>query len=261
MSLPTDLDPVAAAAGRFSDVRAIAEIDSTNTALLAAAARGAAGNTVLVADYQTAGRGRHGRTWEAAPGAALLCSVLLRSALPAASLPLLGLSAGVAMAEAIEVTTGVWVDLKWPNDLRLAGRKLGGILVEGRTQTSGVDAVVVGVGVNVRRGALPPDVAELAVSLEEEDALVGRTELLHAYLESFDARVTLLEADAAAGTAGLLDAYRLRCETIGRRIRARLDTDPVEGTATDIADDGALILHTDSGTQIRIEYGEITHLS
>src|SRR5687768_17788881 len=107
---------------RFGDVRRVDEIDSTNTALLAEAKAGAPEGVVLVADHQTAGRGRLGRTWEAPPGASLLVSVLLRP--DVSSVELVTMAAGLAMAEAVEQVAGVDARLKWPNDLVVGDRKL-----------------------------------------------------------------------------------------------------------------------------------------
>ena len=114
----------------FGEVRRLAEIDSTNRYLLDEARAGAAAGLVVVADHQTAGRGRLGRTWVAPPGASLLMSLLLRPTVPVDRRHVLVMAAGLAMAEAVETETGVIAGLKWPNDLLVGERKLAGILAE-----------------------------------------------------------------------------------------------------------------------------------
>ena len=198
-------------AGRFADVRWFAELDSTNRLAADLARAGAPDGVVVAADHQTAGRGRRGRTWESRPGAALLVSVILR---PAPSL--VTLAAGVAAAEACQVVAGVAVELKWPNDLLLAGAKLGGILSE----LVG-DAAVVGLGLNVAWA--PAGAARLGRG-------VDRAALLHAYLAGLD-------------TPGdVLGRYRHRCTTLGRRVRVELPGRSIEGVATGVDEDGRLLV-------------------
>ena len=211
-------------AGRFADVRWFAELDSTNRLAADLARAGAPDGVVVGADHQTAGRGRRGRTWESRPGASLLVSVVLRPA-PA----LVTLAAGVAAAEACEAVAGVAVELKWPNDLLLDGAKLGGILSE----LVG-DAAVVGLGLNLAWA--PAGAASLGPG-------VDRHALLHAYL-------------ARLGTPGaVLDRYRERCTTLGRRVRVELPGRAVEGVATAVADDGRLVV---DGRPIAA--GDVIHL-
>ncbi len=211
-------------AGRFADVRWFAELDSTNRLAADLVRAGAPDGVVVGADHQTAGRGRRGRTWDSRPGASLLVSVILRPA-PA----LVTLAAGVAAAEACEAVAGVAVGLKWPNDLLLDGAKLGGILSE----LVG-DAAVVGLGLNLAWA--PAGAAMLG-------AEVDRDVLLHAYL-------------AGLGTPGaVLDRYRRRCTTLGRRVRVELPGGAVEGLATDVDDDGRLLVDGRA-----IAAGDVVHL-
>src|SRR5262245_27658872 len=129
------------------------EVGSTNTELIALARSGAPAWSVLVAGYQSEGRGRLGRTWTAPPGSSLMASLLLRPAMAPADAPLVALAAGACMAQAVESACGVVASCKWPNDVLAGDRKLAGILTEAEANGSRVAFVVVGTGVNVRQTA------------------------------------------------------------------------------------------------------------
>lgn len=259
--LPDDvLTLQAAGRGRFADVRVFAEVDSTNTVALAEAGAGGPDGTVIVADHQSAGRGRLGRTWDAEAGSALLASVLLRPELDPARLHLLTLVAGVEMAAAVGSVCGASVGVKWPNDLRLDGRKLGGILAEARSDAPG--ALVVGVGVNVRRGSLPPEVAPMAVSLEEAGHRVERAALLEAFLAGLGRRLVAIE-HPGDGVEKFLADYASVCETLGTDVRVRLHTTRqvvVEGEAVGVGPDGSLMVRVAGGSEVSVGHGEVEQL-
>ncbi|HMG40621.1 MAG TPA: biotin--[acetyl-CoA-carboxylase] ligase [Acidimicrobiales bacterium] len=262
---------------RFHRLRWVAETGSTNSDAMASARDGAPEGVVVVADHQGAGRGRLGRTWTAPPGASLLVSVLLRP--PAGVVGAVGMAVGLAMAEAVSSLTVVVPGLKWPNDLVVADRgvdrKLGGILAEadwpaGSTASSGWRAprddermvVVVGVGVNVNWPAsLPDDLAATATALNH---LVGhdvdRVELLVAFLRRLDGHYGGLVAAGSASGAGLLDAWRARSATLGRRVRVDLGSSDVEGTAVDVTPEGHLVVATDEGDRRTFAAGDVVHL-
>ncbi|MCC7077696.1 MAG: biotin--[acetyl-CoA-carboxylase] ligase [Acidimicrobiia bacterium] len=245
-----------AGAGRFGDIRVFAEIDSTNAWLLARSAEGAADGTVAVADHQSAGRGRFGRKWEAPPGSALLCSALVRPRLAPDLVALTTLVAGVAMAGAVAGVSDLVVGLKWPNDLRLDDRKLGGILTEAITASGEVEAIVIGCGVNLRDASLPPEVADVATSLEANGVTADRATLLQAYLRHLSDGVDALERGEVDD---LLVAYRDRCETVGRHVRAGVGERVVEGEALRIGPRGDLVVAA-GGVEHSISHGEVTYL-
>jgi len=178
--------------------------------------------SIVVADHQTAGRGRLDRRWEAPPGSALLASFVLEPH------PLLSLAAGVAAAEAC----GPDVRLKWPNDLMLRGRKLGGILVE-----VGGGKAVVGIGINLT--SAPPGAARLG---RLRDELLDR---LRAELSVW----------TSAPSGRILDHWRELSVTLGRHVRVALPGHTFEGIAQDIAEDGALVVDGQ-----RIGAGDVIHL-
>jgi BirA family biotin operon repressor/biotin-[acetyl-CoA-carboxylase] ligase len=172
--------------------------DSTNNDALQAALAGAPHGSVFFADEQRAGRGRGGHAWQSAAGQGLYVSVLLRPALKAVSLPLLPLAAGLAAAEAIKASSGLKIDLRWPNDLLIGTRKTGGLLVESKTAADAVAFAVVGIGINVHQLAFDPGLATPATSLDlEAGSIVGRQPLLASLLKSLEREtLALLDPDA-----------------------------------------------------------------
>jgi BirA family biotin operon repressor/biotin-[acetyl-CoA-carboxylase] ligase len=246
---------------RFTDVRCFDEVGSTNTELMAAARTGAPEGVVMVADHQHAGRGRLGRTWSAAPGTALLVSVLLRPSLPAEEVPLVTVAAGLAAADAVQAVAGFRPGLKWPNDLVVPGeidRKLAGMLSESSPADDGGPPAVVGIGFNVSAGAYPGDLAGQAVACEEEAGRpVDRSALLMAFLEALERRYALLLAGGAEAT---LDAYRADSATLGRAVRVELAGGTVEGVAGRLTGTGDLVVIEEDGGEVRVSAGDVIHL-
>lgn len=236
----------------------VEETGSTNADLVAAARGGAAAGTVLVADHQTAGRGRLGRTWQAPPGSALLCSVLLR---PEPGCILHGAVWAVALAarQAAGEVAGVEPDLKWPNDLLSGGRKLAGVLAEGVAapdEPSRLAAAVVGIGLNVGWPRPPPEIAAGAVTLEElAGRPVDREALLRALL---GALAPLLELWTGAPDQ-LRERYRSSLTTLGQRVRVTLADRDVEGEAIDVTAEGALVVRVGED-ELVVSAGDVVHL-
>lgn len=262
-----DHDDVAArlAGHRFSELRWTPSTGSTNADLLALARQGHA-ECALVADHQDAGRGRLERRWQAPPGASLLMSVLVRPPYPQAGPHLLSTAVGVAAVRALEELGGLEVGLKWPNDVVAPGAgadgqdlKLGGLLAELHTGEGG-DAVVVGLGVNLAWAdvGFPPELAGTATSVDLLGADVSRQDLVVALLAGLDVVSEL--AGSAAACARLSDQHRAACVTIGRRVRIELPRSELVGTATDLADDGALLVTDDAGEAHRVTVGDVVHL-
>jgi BirA family biotin operon repressor/biotin-[acetyl-CoA-carboxylase] ligase len=173
-------------------------IGSTNTELLEAAAKGAPEGTVYLADEQTAGRGRGGHAWHSAPGDGLYLSVLVRPSLHLREALLLSLATGLAVSQALTEVSGINIDIRWPNDLMLHGKKLGGILVETAVEPGNdppLRYAVIGIGVNLHHSAFPPELAKLATSLciEKPGSSTLRTPLVIALLRALDLELTHLE--------------------------------------------------------------------
>jgi len=229
-------------------------IDSTNRYVLDEARAGAPAGLVAVADHQTAGRGRLGRSWEAAPGSSLLVSVLLRPELPVEKLFLLTLAAGLALADAVGAVAAVTAGLKWPNDLVVDDKKLAGLLAETDLRAGAARAVVIGAGCNLTADAFPPELAPRATAVElEAGRAVSRDALLEAFLGALANRLDGLDA-------ALPDA-RARSATLGRRVRVeRHAGSMLEGVAADLADDGSLVVRDDDGAEHAVAVGDVVHL-
>jgi BirA family transcriptional regulator, biotin operon repressor / biotin---[acetyl-CoA-carboxylase] ligase len=173
---------------------------STNSDAMAGARNAAPHGSVYFADEQTAGRGRGDHRWESNPGQGLYVSVLLRLAIPATRLPFLPLAAGLAAAEAIRSASGVNVDLRWPNDLLIGGRKTGGILAESKIEGDMLAFAVVGIGINVHQRDFDLALATPGTSLDlESNRRISRQALLVALLESLEREARgLIELDTVA---------------------------------------------------------------
>jgi BirA family transcriptional regulator, biotin operon repressor / biotin---[acetyl-CoA-carboxylase] ligase len=233
---------------RFSDVQWFASIDSTNRYLIDMAARGAAEGLVAVADEQTAGRGRLGRTWVAPAGTALLVSVLLRPRVAPERLHLLTLACALAAIDAVRVLAGIDARVKWPNDVVVDDRKLAGILAEKHD-----DSVVVGMGLNVSFEDFPEELAATATACSlHGDRPVDRAELLVAWLRALDARLDAPDAitdDAVASSA-----------TLGRRVRVELPDAAFDADAITLSPEGHLIVRRADGLTETIAAADVVHL-
>ena len=257
--MPLSLNALRAVTGSlWTSIEVVASTGSTNADLLR---RGGAEGQVLVAEEQTAGRGRMGRSWVSQPGASLTFSVLLRPVLvPPARRGWLPLLTGVAVAVAVRATAGVDATVKWPNDVLAGERKLAGILAE----QSG-EVVVVGIGVNVATTAeaLPASPGGLrATSLLVEGASVSREALLAAILRELEARYLAFRADPDAARGGLLAEYRALCATLGHSVRVELPGGQVlTGVAEDVDADGRLLVAAAAGEPpVPIAAGDVIHL-
>ncbi|MBJ6640074.1 biotin--[acetyl-CoA-carboxylase] ligase [Streptomyces sp. DHE7-1] len=250
--------------GLWSEVEVVRRTGSTNSDLVARAAAGRAGEgAVLVAEEQTAGRGRLDRQWTAPPRSGLFFSVLLKPAeVPVARWGWLPLLTGVAVATGLSRAAGVDTALKWPNDLLVTvggeERKTGGILAE----RAGDDGVVIGVGINVslRAHELPvPQAGSLALA-----GAVGtdRDPLLRGVLRSLeDWYGRWRSAGGDPAVSGLQETYAAGCATLGRTVRAELPGDrSVVGEAIAVDGDGRLVIATEAGVREPVGAGDIVHL-
>ena len=236
-------------------------IGSTNDVAASLVGTGDREGAVVVADAQTAGRGRRGRTWFSPPSAGLYVSVVLRpsraAVAPERAIALLTLSAGVALAEAVERVTGLGPSIKWPNDLLVGRRKLAGILAEGIAAPSagGLQAVVLGFGINIMSAAYPPELSPIVTSLETELGRgVDRAAVCAEALACLAARYD----DLLAGRHdAILDAWRARAfGARGSKVEWDTPSGVKHGLTDGIDDMGALLVRVD-GYLERIVAGEV----
>lgn len=238
----------------FWRVEEFDEIDSTNTWLAEQARRGAPEGLVARADYQSAGRGRLERTWESARGSALLCSVLLRPGLASNDLSYAVAAVALSARGALATLSGLTASLKWPNDLVVHDRKLGGLLAE-VVAVGDELAVVVGLGLNLTdHGSLHPHATNLW--RESGQSFVAR-EVLDAVLVELDTRRELL-ADPD-GRATLLAQWRGALSTLGRRVRVVQHDAEREGVALDLDEHGGLVVEV-AGERRVFTVGDVVHL-
>ncbi len=255
---------------RFSDIRSLGSLGSTNRHLLDLARAGAPDGVVVVADHQRQGRGRMGRSWVAPAGTSLLVSVLLRAGRVSDQLHLGGMVMGLAVADACQAEGGVAVWLKWPNDVTHGGRKLAGVLAEACLDGPRVAGVVVGAGVNVDWPAADErprhtagcasrdDLGGTAVSLSHLAARpIDKDQLLAALLGSLERRWADLETPA--GRRAQVLEYRHRCATLGRLVRVEMVGESFTGTAVDVSPEGELLV--DVGVCLRqVSAADVVHV-
>jgi BirA family transcriptional regulator, biotin operon repressor / biotin---[acetyl-CoA-carboxylase] ligase len=253
------LEKAISGAGIDAPPRYLDETPSTNTVALALAEEGAPEWTVVAAGHQTAGRGRLGRAWASVPGRSLLFSVVLRPPLPPERAPLLSLLAAAEMVEVCPRPPEEPVRAKWPNDLLVGERKVGGILPEARVEGNGLRHLVLGVGMNVSMTEedFPEEILVTATSLGLEGASIEPGDLLGRFLAGFRASYRPIDPDFGLHVVA---AYQAVCATIGRLVRARtVAGDEVEGLAVAVDRDGSLVLERE-GERHSVAFGEVAHL-
>jgi BirA family transcriptional regulator, biotin operon repressor / biotin---[acetyl-CoA-carboxylase] ligase len=232
-------------------ITTVAETGSTNDDALAAVRAGAPHGATFVADAQTSGRGRRGHTWTSPPGENLTFSVLLRPALPPERMSALSLVVGLAVRAVAARRVKPTISIKWPNDVVVGRKKLAGILVESRLSGPLVEAVVVGVGINVHMRELPEAIAEVATSL----ALLGdpapsREAVLAEFLSELTPR---LDAFVASGLGPLLSELRAHDALLDERVTVG----DWSGVGAGIDEDGALLIRDDAGVVHAVTSGTV----
>jgi BirA family biotin operon repressor/biotin-[acetyl-CoA-carboxylase] ligase len=232
-------------------------IDSTNASAKTLAQAGSSEGTVVTAEFQTHGRGRHGRSWTATAGENLLFSVVLRPALPRASAGLLTFFAAVSVARGIEQVCGTPIEYKWPNDLLLKNRKTCGILLENSFGDRTIDYAVIGVGINVNQREFNGDLGRRATSLALEIGRpVDRIKLFSSIMTSMESAY----GDVRSGDfSGLLKDWNARCTMFGHQVTVAQNDGGISGKAVGLNADGGLILETATGRRT-IYAGDISLL-
>lgn len=227
------------------DIVYFKEIDSTNRYAKKLAGQGAAHGTMVLADTQTAGRGRRGHSWISPAGSSISMTLILRPDVPPAQVAKISLLTALATANAIRRVTGLDVRIKWPNDIVAGGRKVCGMLMEMDATPEKVASVVAGVGINVHQTQFPEEIAHSASSL---DLLAGRrisrADIVRAFLQEYE-RVWAL------GDEAMMRAYRERSATIGQRVQVIGLNGTYTGTAEGVTDSGSLLVRADEDGGVR----------
>lgn len=231
-------------------------IDSTNTQAKVLAKEGAPHGTVLIADSQSAGRGRMGRQFDSQKSAGIYLSVILRPGCPPDKLMHLTCAAGIAMCDAVERITGIRPGIKWINDLVYENCKLGGILTELSvdTATGLTEYAVIGIGINCNRAAFPPELRGIATSLSAvTGTAVDRAALTGAMIDA------LYNMDRQLGEKeAIMERYRADCINLGKAVKIHKADGILSGKAIDLDADGGLIVTLDDGSTLTVSAGEVS---
>jgi BirA family transcriptional regulator, biotin operon repressor / biotin---[acetyl-CoA-carboxylase] ligase len=234
-------------------------IDSTNSVALQMAAEGAPHGTVVLAEEQTAGRGRFGRVWYSEKSSGIYCSVLLRPELSPAAAPALTLVAGLAAHHAVAQVTGLAVDIRWPNDLLIGGKKVCGILTEMSAELDRLHAVVLGFGINVNHREIPSELRSIATSLRLEGGKpYSRAQVLVSLLKELERAYGVLLRDGSPAIAREWAASSSYAR--GKRVRVLSAAGEFTATTSGLEPSGALRVRRDDGREEPLVAGEIVEV-
>jgi BirA family transcriptional regulator, biotin operon repressor / biotin---[acetyl-CoA-carboxylase] ligase len=234
-------------------------IGSTNAAALQLAAEGAEHGTVVVAEEQTAGRGRLGRAWFSEKSSGVYTSIILRPTLSPAAAPVLTLMAGLAAHRAVSATTGLAVDIRWPNDLLVNGKKVCGILTEMSAELDRLHAVVLGIGINVNHSLMPPELENIATSLRmEAHRAISRVQVLATLLRELERHYQLL---LKSGNKAITERWEAASSFAhGKRVRVVTAAGGALVTTTGVDPSGALKIQYDDGRTESLMAGEVVEV-
>lgn len=233
------------------------ETDSTNIQAKAGGEKGEPHGTLYVAESQSAGRGRRGRRWESPEGESIYMSLLLRPEFPPVKAPMLTLVMALAVARALRERTGVDVQIKWPNDLVVQGRKICGILTEMSTEMTWINYVVIGIGINVNQNEFPEELKDCASSLKMETGRrFRRSHLIAAVMEHFEMYYEQFLQEGSL--AGFRKEYNELLVNKGRQVKILEPGNHYEAYALGINDTGELIVEKEDGSVQNIFAGEVS---
>ena len=238
------------------DIIYFKEIDSTNREARDLAEKGAPEGSLVLSEAQTKGRGRKGRTWFSPSKGGIYISLILRPTISPAEAPKFTLLTAVAIAEALLSMTPLNINIKWPNDILINGKKIAGILTEMSTEMDAVNYIVVGLGLNVNTPKFPDEIQEIATSiLIETEKIFPRVKLIQEYLKWYEAYYDIYKE---TGFDSIINRWKDLSNIIGKKVEVQVVGNQFIGEALDIDGDGALILKDDQGGVHRIISGDIT---
>ena len=233
------------------------QLDSTNTEITRLAAQGAEHGTVVVADAQTAGKGRRGRQWESPAGENIYMSVLLRPDCLPDRAPMLTLVMAYSVAKVLKELGFLDVQIKWPNDILVNEKKVCGILTEMKMEGTKISSIVIGTGINVNQDNFPEEISDIATSLKKESGKVqSRENLVKRICELFEEYFEMFMA--SKDLSGILEEYNLRLISLGRRVKVLDPQNEFIGEALGINSQGELLVKKESGEIVKIYAGEVS---
>jgi BirA family biotin operon repressor/biotin-[acetyl-CoA-carboxylase] ligase len=231
--------------------------DSTNRVAMELGNAGEPEGAVVLAEEQTAGRGRAGRAWHSERGTGIYVTVLLRPKLAPVQAPLLTMMAGLSAHAAIHSQTGLAIDLKWPNDLMVRGKKLGGILTEMYAEPSQIRFVILGIGINVNQEKFPAELSSVATSLRTESGKMhSRLELLVRLLREFESDYNRFLREGPASVVQRFQAISSYAR--GKRVRVNSGTETFSGTTSGLSPEGLLRVERDDGNMVTVIAGDVS---
>jgi BirA family biotin operon repressor/biotin-[acetyl-CoA-carboxylase] ligase len=234
------------------------KVDSTNVIAYELAEKGMKEGTVILADEQSKGKGRHGRHWSSPSKGGIYMSCVIRPSIAPNEISRVTLLAAIAVAQAIRDITSLEVTIKWPNDIMMDGRKLCGILTEMKAEQDRVDFVVMGIGINVNTAQkqLPKGAASIREELHRRGgkAVLSRVDVTKRVLERLEEYYNLMKSD---GFGPIIDIWKDLSSMIGSRVKVMLPGKTFEGLAHDIDPDGALVVRSESGVLEKVSSGDV----
>ena len=238
-------------------IRYFSRIDSTNQYAKRIAEEGAPDGTLIIADEQTAGKGRSGRTWVTPPAEAIAFTLLLRPKLSPDRISMVTLVMGLAVTNAVNSLYGVSAGIKWPNDVVIKGRKLCGILTEMSAEVRQVNYIVIGVGINANLTSFPEEIREIATSLKLELGRdINRAELIARVMTEFERLYAEFEAQGDLGA--VMQEYNELCLNAGSKVRVLDPNGEYTGTSRGINSMGELLVETEDGQMQEVYAGEVS---
>ena len=232
-------------------------VDSTNDRAKALAIQGAPEGTIVVAEEQSAGRGRKGRSWLSANGDGICLSLILRPSMPPGEISQITLMTAVAIAETLLEISGADVNIKWPNDILVNGKKIAGILTEMSMEMDVIDYIIIGLGLNVNteKKLFGEDIKDLATSLYIVTGIhFSRSEIIRLFLQRFEKYYLLVQSD---GFSSIIKRWKELSNIIGKYVTVDISGRKISGTVDDIGEDGVMILKDEDDKKHRIISGDV----
>lgn len=230
------------------------KIDSTNDSAYGLAEKGMKEGTVIIAEEQAHGKGRHGRKWMSPSGCGIYMSVILRPNMAPNEIPRITLLAAVCIAKSIREFTGLGAMIKWPNDILVNDKKVCGILTEMKAEQDRVNFIIVGMGINVNTDKKHLPKGSSSIKEELGRGSISRVELAKKVLENFEKEYNVLHKE---GFKPIIDQWKSLSVMIGSRVKVSLANRSFEGQAYDIDPDGALVVRLESGVMERVSSGDV----